>query len=1262
MTSATNINLASLTATQGFTLIGDGYDDNTGISVSSAGDVNNDGYDDVIIGAYGYSSFAGIVYVIYGGSSLASVNLASLTASQGFTLTGAGTDYDTGNSVSRAGDINNDGYDDMIIGAYGYSSDTGIVYVIYGGSSLTNINLASLTAAQGFTLTGAGSNYYTGISVSTAGDINNDGYDDMIIGAYGYSIYTGIVYVIYGGSSLANINLASLTASQGFTLTGAGSNYYTGLSVSTAGDINNDGYDDMIIGATGYSGSTGIVYVIYGRSSLTNINLASLTASQGFTLTGAGTGYATGYSVSTAGDINNDGYDDMIIGAPYYSTYTGKVYVIYGGSSLTNINLASLTASQGFTLTGAGSNYFTGYSVSTAGDVNKDGYDDMIIGAPIYSNQKGIVYVIYGGSSLASINLASLTEAQGFTLTGASSPDTTGNSVSTAGDINKDGYDDMIIGASYYSNNKGIVYVIYGANSGCVTSHPTGQPTSQPSSQPILQPTGQPSKQPVSFPTRQPSKQPTTPPTGKPTSQPSDQPLVLPTIHPSEQPTLYPTGRPSVLPTDQPSSQPILQPTVQPSKQPASFPTGRPSERPSDQPSGLPTGQPSEQPTLHPSGQPSGLPSGQPSEQPTKQPIDHPSTRPTSQPTSPTGQPSGQPSDQPSMQPTTRPTPHPTPYPSQSEEIINGAGSASQGGITSTPAFQYGTSAASFILTAIGTWLLRVKIAFYIIEQWGYSYRFIYHKFSQNSLSNNEIGLRLNDSNELVFIVKNQEYYMPVDENNIKGIPHDLHDIITKELKYPTEGQVFFLVSPEKNQLRNFLITQKYVSTTKTCYVLEGYTDLGYIKGTFYHLFLDQFREDHAKASEKQIRLDSKRSASVELSNEFAIKDASFTTHNPINSGKYIENSRESTYEGEIVSGFGDFGGDIELKAPNKKRSSNIVNAIYSIKFDNPEINRIYHSRLAKFDDKVIAAIDVKKPVKLIAESVSPEDSRKDFANAPSSSNPLMMPLLEVRNAIEYLPLVKYVADVAYPLVSSYLPELVTNFTLPSIIDNKPFLFTSHLVVGHLGAMLLPAESVTSGLVVSTAGSAAFGVRLVASHYLSEQRQDIANKDMDSFEVAIYCAATMLAYTAPSIATCAIANAIIPGSGCSITDLGTKISLAGAECYSIYKASTQAVETPTSADLVVPYIADGVALVLACTSGSSVMSVVSSVVTADYLSRIVMDLAPVEVKENYIDPAFNFIHDVSYNVYQEANDFVTCLNQEDSIMNCFMLSDATQQL
>ncbi len=427
-------------------------------SIASAGDINGDSKADFLIGCNDYSSNKGIVYLIYGSSSLVNINLASL-GSSGITITGASTSDQTGSSVASAGDVNGDGKADFLIGAIGYSSNTGIVYLIYGSSSLANINLGSL-GSSGITITGANTGDKAGSSVALAGDVNGDGKADFLIGANGYSSSTGIVYLIYGSSNLANINLASI-GSGGITITSCSTCNKIGSAIA-AGDVNGDGIKDFLLDTR---------YLIYGAASgfvisspslipsnyptvkpsnistavpttltlqptiqpsliptfvpsstptfipthiptmvtrsLQSINLATLTAAQGFTITGANAGDYSGSAVSSGGDINGDGKADIVTGSYAYSSNTGRVYVIYGSNSLSNINLASITSAQGIIITGANVGDYTGYAVNAAGDVNGDGKDDIIIGAHGYSSNTGRVYVIYGSNSLSNINLTS---------------------------------------------------------------------------------------------------------------------------------------------------------------------------------------------------------------------------------------------------------------------------------------------------------------------------------------------------------------------------------------------------------------------------------------------------------------------------------------------------------------------------------------------------------------------------------------------------------------------------------------------------------------------------------------------------------------------------------------------------------------------------------------------------------------------------------------------------------------------------------------
>ncbi len=385
--------------------------ENFGISVSNAGDVNGDGYDDIIIGASNYSSNTGRAYIYYGGLSMSTiVNVI---------LTGGATNNYFGRSVSTAGDVNGDGYSDVIVGAYGYTTSTGRAYIYFGGASMNNLADVTMTGETTFSL--------FGISVSAAGDVNSDGFSDVFVGANGYSSNTGRAYIFLGGASMNN------TAD--LTMTGEATNIKFGYSVSDAGDVNGDGYSDVIGGAYDYSSSTGRAYIYFGGASMNNV--------ADVTLTGEATFNSFGNSVSGAGDVNGDGYSDVIVGAYGYSSSTGRAYVFFGGASMNN--------TADITLTGEASGIQFGFSVSNAGDVNGDGYSDIITGANVFSTFTGKVYIFFGGLSMDNIPDAS--------ITGEASGNQFGYSVSDAGDVNGDGFSDVIAGAWGYGTNTGRAYL-----------------------------------------------------------------------------------------------------------------------------------------------------------------------------------------------------------------------------------------------------------------------------------------------------------------------------------------------------------------------------------------------------------------------------------------------------------------------------------------------------------------------------------------------------------------------------------------------------------------------------------------------------------------------------------------------------------------------------------------------------------------------------------------------------------------------------------
>ncbi len=415
---------SGLLTTAAWTASGENTGDFFGYKLSTAGDINGDGYSEVIVGAYSYSSSAGKTYLFYGGAG-------GLSTTADWTAVGENSGDNFGISLSIAGDVNGDGYSDIIVGANGYSSSTGKGYLYYGNSG-------GLSTSTGWTATGEDILNEFGISVNTAGDVNGDGYSDVIVGAYRFSSFTGKAYLYYGSSS-------GLSTTADWTATGENIMDYFGLSIATAGDLNGDGYNDVIVGAYKFSSFVGKAYLYYGSSS-------GLSTTADWTATGENNGEEFGFDVSTGGDINGDGYCDLIVSSPGYSSFTGKAYLYYGSSS-------GLSTTADWTATGENTDDTFGNSIAAAGDVNGDGFSDVIVGAYGFSSFTGKAYLYFGSSS-------GFSSTADWTVTGENNSDYFGACVSTAGDINGDGYSDIIIGAEFYSSSNGKAYLYFGSSSG----------------------------------------------------------------------------------------------------------------------------------------------------------------------------------------------------------------------------------------------------------------------------------------------------------------------------------------------------------------------------------------------------------------------------------------------------------------------------------------------------------------------------------------------------------------------------------------------------------------------------------------------------------------------------------------------------------------------------------------------------------------------------------------------------------------------------
>ena len=484
MAFSAQFDLDLLDGSNGFILNGANSFEFSGRSVSAAGDINGDGFDDLIIGASVRS------YVVFGSDAgfNTTLELASLDGSNGFVLDRSGY------SVSEAGDVNGDGFDDFIMGAPFTSPNgrhSGESYVVFGNDADFDaiLNLSDLDGSNGFVINGINKFDRSGYSVSGAGDVNGDGFDDVIVGA-SYAdpngIYSGESYVVFGSDAGfdATLELSSLNGSNGFVLKGIAAYDNSGHSVSGAGDINGDGFDDLIIGAP-YADSSGVYsgesYVVFGSDASFSavMELSSLDGSNGFIIAAVDEYGLSGYSVSGAGDINGDRIDDLIIGAPSSNLdggSSGRSYVVFGRNTSFGaaLDLSSLDGSNGFVIDGLSDDDGFGHSVSKAGDVNGDGFDDLVIGAyydRLRSDSSGHGYVLFGhGEGFgAALDLSGLDGSNGFVIDSFGRDDGFGRSVSGAGDVNGDGFDDLIMGASNAAptgERSGKSYVVFGVATG----------------------------------------------------------------------------------------------------------------------------------------------------------------------------------------------------------------------------------------------------------------------------------------------------------------------------------------------------------------------------------------------------------------------------------------------------------------------------------------------------------------------------------------------------------------------------------------------------------------------------------------------------------------------------------------------------------------------------------------------------------------------------------------------------------------------------
>jgi hypothetical protein len=426
-----------------------GYAD-LGIAVGAAGDVNGDGYADVIVGAHHYDNGEeqeGRAFAFLGSPT-------GLSITPDWTVESDQIRAHLGAAVGTAGDVNGDGYADVIVGANDYDNDQtdeGRVFVFHGSAG-------GLGTTAEWTAESDQDEADFGYAVGTAGDVNGDGYADVIVGARFFDngqIDEGRALVYLGSSTGLRPGTAdwAIESDQAYANLGA--------AVGTAGDVNGDGFGDVIVGADRYShghNEEGRAVVYYGSAA------GLVEGAPDWTAESNQADARFGISVGTAGDVNGDGYADVIIGADQYTdgeAREGRAFVYHGSAAGLKTGLPNWRAESNQ----EGARF--GRALGTAGDVNGDGFADVVVGAYFYTNDQtneGRAFVYHGSSTGLNTGPAN------WTAESDQSGTEFGHSVGTAGDVNGDGYADVIVGAPYYdqdseNRNVGQAYVYYGNGS-----------------------------------------------------------------------------------------------------------------------------------------------------------------------------------------------------------------------------------------------------------------------------------------------------------------------------------------------------------------------------------------------------------------------------------------------------------------------------------------------------------------------------------------------------------------------------------------------------------------------------------------------------------------------------------------------------------------------------------------------------------------------------------------------------------------------------
>ena len=445
-------------------------DDELGDEIAAAGDVNGDGLGDLIAQADGEDlAGQGTAWVIFGRPEPGRIDLAAL-GSGGFRINGVSSSDPTGFGLAGVGDVNGDGRGDLAVASP--FTGAGSIYLVHGRTGGGTVDLAAPGAAA-VRIVGAATDDRLW-DAAAAGDFDGDGTGDLVVGSSDASnngrSASGSAYVL-SGAALAGpvIDLASPGAALLRRIDGAAADDFTGEALAAAGDFNGDDYDDIIVGAPCAENCIGAAYVVYGSDATGPLDLAAL-GTAGLRIDGVGRRDFAGSAVAAAPDMNADGLDDVLVGASgadHGGENAGSAYVVFGRAAPGTVDLGAL-GGDGLRFDGIDDEW-AGGDVASAGDVNDDGVQDLLIGGDEGDangrSNSGSAWVVYGPVTEPVTSLNALGN-RGIRIDGALEDGFAGDGVAGLGDFNGDGRDDVAVSAPFVNlgadQDPGMVSIVYG--------------------------------------------------------------------------------------------------------------------------------------------------------------------------------------------------------------------------------------------------------------------------------------------------------------------------------------------------------------------------------------------------------------------------------------------------------------------------------------------------------------------------------------------------------------------------------------------------------------------------------------------------------------------------------------------------------------------------------------------------------------------------------------------------------------------------------